>query len=221
MELQIDRNSVFVFDLDDTLYQEYSFLESSFRSISSYYVNFDSCIFEKMIDQYAHQKDVFSFLLDSWPEVISSKQDLIQLYRNHVPKIELFPGVWDFLSKIKTINSKIGLLTDGRSITQRNKIDALGLNGFFDKVIISEEFGTAKPDMSNYIAFSELNPEGNFFYFGDNLSKDFVTPNSLGWETICILDNGKNIHKQDFSLPDPYLPRHCIKSFFDVSLVVG
>jgi putative hydrolase of the HAD superfamily len=220
MELNVDRNSVFVFDLDDTLYQEYSFLESSFRNISSYYVDFDSRIFEKMLDQYAQQKDVFGFLLNSWPDVFSSKTDLIQLYRNHIPEIELFPGVSNILDKIKAINCSIGLLTDGRSITQRNKIKALGLESVFDKVIVSEEFGSEKPTEKNYLVFYELNPNGKFFYFGDNLSKDFITPNGLGWDTICILDNGKNIHTQDFSLPNPYLPRHCIESYFDISLIV-
>ena len=32
---------------------------------------------------------------------------------------------------------------------------------------------------------------------GDNLKKDFLTPNRLGWQTVCLRDDGRNIHKQD------------------------
>ena len=28
------------------------------------------------------------------------------------------------------------------------------------------------------------------------MEKDFIAPNKLGWTTVCLLDNGMNIHKQ-------------------------
>jgi putative hydrolase of the HAD superfamily len=34
----------------------------------------------------------------------------------------------------------------------------------------------------------------------DNVSKDFIAPNIMGWQTICLIDNGKNIHKQQFEI---------------------
>lgn len=36
----------------------------------------------------------------------------------------------------------------------------------------------------------------SFIYVGDNVKKDFITPNALGWKTICIKDDGRNIHSK-------------------------
>lgn len=36
-----------------------------------------------------------------------------------------------------------------------------------------------------------------FTYVGDNLKKDFIAPNALGWLTVCLKDDGRNIHKQE------------------------
>lgn len=55
----------------------------------------------------------------------------------------------------------------------------------------------------------------DFTYVGDIPQKDFLAPNSLGWNTICLLD-GQNIHKQDFSLPKEYLPKVRINSLYEI-----
>lgn len=41
-------------------------------------------------------------------------------------------------------------------------------------------------------------PHLTYMCVSDNLKKDFIAPNALGWETVCPLDDGRNIHKQDF-----------------------
>lgn len=56
-----------------------------------------------------------------------------------------------------------------------------------------------------------------FYYIGDNLRKDFVAPNKLGWQTICLLDNGENIHSQDFSVDSIFLPMHRVKELPSIS----
>ena len=37
----------------------------------------------------------------------------------------------------------------------------------------------------------------NLTYVGDNLKKDFIAPNMLGWLTVCLKDDGRNIHRQE------------------------
>lgn len=213
MELNIFNNSVIVFDLDDTLYCEYDFILSAFKAISKIYkVNKDD-IYYKMTELYEKKEDVFRFLVNSYPSVTSDKEYLISIYRNHKPSISLSKDTGHFLKKIKAIGCKTGLLTDGRSVTQRNKIKSLGLSDYFDLIIISEEFGSEKPELRNYVPFKNLSRNGQFIFIGDNPSKDFITPNKLGWLTICILDQGKNIHKQDFTLPPEYLPTKIVASF--------
>ena len=105
-------------------------------------------------------------------------------------------------------------MTDGYSVTQRNKIKALDIENIFDLIVISEEFGFEKPNPKNFEVFDKFNTIEKY-YIGDNTSKDFIAPNTLGWTTICLLDNGKNIHMQDFNKELIYLPKIKINNLFD------
>jgi putative hydrolase of the HAD superfamily len=100
----------------------------------------------------------------------------------------------------------LGLVTDGYSKTQRNKLKALEIEELFDLVVISEEFGSAKPSEANFAVFHQFKTD-QYYYIADNPAKDFVSPNALGWQTICLIDAGKNIHKQDYTKESLYLPR--------------
>ncbi|WP_368336625.1 hypothetical protein [Parabacteroides merdae] len=67
--------------------------------------------------------------------------------------------------------------------------------------------------------FQDKYADAEFVYIGDNLRKDFITPNKLGWKTICLLDDGRNIHRQDFSCPEEYLPNvkiHTLKELLSL-----
>jgi len=55
-----------------------------------------------------------------------------------------------------------------------------------------------------------------FLYVGDNSKKDFVAPNRLGWRTICLKNDGHNIHEQDFSLSEDFLPRNVVNSIIEI-----
>jgi len=69
--------------------------------------------------------------------------------------------------------------------------------------------------LGNYEIFERKFGEYNFYYVGDNTFKDFISPNKLGLQTICLIDNGTNIYKQNFNLPQEYLPKKNISSFHD------
>ena len=180
-----------VFDLDDTLYYELDFLRSAYKEIAGYLSKENSdTLYQKMLDLYEDKKDVFGFLSS---EYNCSKESLLKIYREHFPDIKLRNGVIEILELLKNENVRMGLLTDGRSLTQRNKIKALDIEKYFDKIIISEEFGTEKPHEKNYTVFLENGFD--YVYVADNPKKDFITPKILGWETIMIEDNeNKRIH---------------------------
>jgi len=55
-----------------------------------------------------------------------------------------------------------------------------------------------------------------FYYIGDNPEKDFIAPNELGWTSICLLDDGKNIHKQNFNVSEEFLPKYRIKNIVEL-----
>lgn len=181
-----------VFDLDDTLYYELDFLKSAYKEIAEHISDEESeVLFQKMFDLYNNNEDVFGFLA---LEYNCSKESLLKIYREHFPTINLREGVREILEHLKKDNIRMGLLTDGRSLTQRNKIKSLDLEKYFEKIIVSEEFGSEKPNENNYRIF--IDGDCDYFYVADNPKKDFVAPNKLGWRTIMIEDDQKKrIHK--------------------------
>lgn len=192
-----------VFDLDDTLVKEIDYLKSAFRSIAAQLDKENPELFAEMLDWYHGKQDVFGNLEARYKSIL--KNELKDFYRNHVPDFDPVSENRQMLIDFKNDGHFLGLITDGFSVTQRNKIKALDIENLFDLIVISEEFGSAKPDVRNFEVFSQFGTKESF-YISDNVSKDFIAPNSLGWTTICLLDSGENIHTQDFNKETVYLP---------------
>ncbi|WP_262435933.1 HAD family hydrolase [Jilunia laotingensis] len=196
---------VVIFDLDDTLYKEIDYLRSAYKEISDFIESeYDKReIYEFMISCYKAGRNTFAEVIREYNLPISVDY-LISIYRSHKPNISLdcdTQFVLEQLSLQKNIN--LGILTDGRGITQNNKIIALGIDQYIrkDNWVISEEFGYSKPSSEGYLYFQKKYKNAAFYYIGDNLVKDFIAPIQLGWTCICLLDDGShNIHKQDLSI---------------------
>lgn len=209
---------VIVFDLDDTLYKEVDFLQSAYREIATF------------VEQHFHLQDVFAEMMryrlegeNVFQRLISEHHldlqvnDLLTLYRNHQPAISLAQLVRDTLEHLHH-NHLIGLITDGRSVSQHAKIDALGLAAYMkpEDMLISEDTGFEKPSVVPFCMLMKRHPAHTYYYIGDNPAKDFVAPNSLGWITICLLDNGMNIHPQQFTEEELTLPRYRISDIGEI-----
>lgn len=204
---------VICFDLDDTLYKEIDYLESAYKEIAEYVGHPE--VTDQMLDWYQSGENAFKKLIEFYNLTLSIA-DLLKIYREHYPDIHLDEGVKEFLVSLKEDGAKLGLISDGRSLTQRNKIKALGLEGFFDIEIISEEFGSEKPCLKNYQAVMDKFPERKLFvYVGDNTAKDFWAPNQLGWRTVCLAQDKRSIHRQDMSLGKEYMPERVITNLKD------
>jgi putative hydrolase of the HAD superfamily len=220
MIIKADYNSYFVFDLDDTLYPEIDYLKSAYYEICNDLVPRKTLnLYNEMLDIHFSGGNAFNFLLEKFPAKKLSLEKLLYLYRNHNPKISLREGALEMLKEIKKKNGKTGIITDGRSITQRNKIQALGLENIIDKLLISGEFGFEKPASVLYESFMDKEVERQYYYLGDNLVKDFVAPKKLGWYCIGILDD-KNIRKQNISeFSDEFLPHIFINKFTEIGII--
>lgn len=221
---------VICFDLDDTLYKEIDYLKSAYREIAGYAAEHcHGCsapvsvlahkAYEAMLAAYHEGQNAFEEL-NKFLGLSLPIGDYLYIYRNHKPKIALTEDVVQTMDALKAEGVRIGLITDGRSVQQRNKIEALGLSRWFDEkdMVISDVFGSEKPALANYEYFMKHYPEcHDFAYVGDNPRKDFIAPNALGWHTICLKDYGRNIHKQDFtSTPAQARPRKMIESLKDL-----
>ena len=211
--------NIFVaFDLDDTLYKEIDFVKSAYNHIalilSEKYVQHHNDI----LTIFGKNTNPFGPLCD-FIKSIGGNEDIAWLlneYRHHTPTLILDPIVEGCLIKLQNNDIPMGIITDGRVISQSNKIKALGLHKYISKknIIISEEIGYDKHHDNGFKIIMSSNPNcDRFYYIGDNLTKDFCWPNKLGWTTVCIKDNGQNIHPQDFNIDKEYLPHHIINNF--------
>lgn len=195
-----------VFDLDDTLVKEIDYLKSAFRAIAVKVDSTNDSLFNQMLFWYQNKENVFQNIESLYG---FSVNELKQQYRTHVPDFIQYKGVSELLLRFKEKGCFIGLITDGYSLTQRNKLKALGIEELFDLIVISEEFGSEKPNENNYKVFHQLATK-DYYYIGDNTAKDFLAPNRLGWISVCLLNNGENIHPQDFTKETVYLPQKTI-----------
>lgn len=203
-----------IFDLDDTLVYEIEFLKSAYKEIAgTVEPERSQALYEEMYTLYEKKENVFEVLHQRYSNY--SKEDLLNIYRNHFPVLILNDGATNVFKYCKDKGYKIGLISDGRSITQRNKLKSLEIEHVFEKIVISEEFGSTKPNSENYKVFV-LDRELEYYYIADNPQKDFIAPNKLGWTTICLLDKGKNIHRQYFDIDLEYLPKLKISNLMEL-----
>eukprot|EP01133_Synstelium_polycarpum_P004770 gene4770-5557_t len=176
-------------------------------------------LMNQMLLKYKAGENVFQWLVE---EGISTSAltigDLLLKYREHQPNIVLRTGVKEVFDAILRREGLIGVLTDGRSISQRNKIKSLGIETYLSRVVISEEFGSEKPEISNYLAFHDLAEQR--IYFGDNITKDFVSPNRLGWNTIFVDGDERKIYRHNNATIDSrFLAKSVIKDFTELNIL--
>ena len=103
--------------------------------------------------------------------------------------IKLLPDAVECLARLQG-RVYLGLLTDGNSISQWAKIDALGLRGRFDATVVTGDWGADffKPHVKGYQYLESRSEQcrGRFVYVADNPSKDFFAPRTLGWDAIRV-----------------------------------
>lgn len=204
-------NTVFVFDLDDTLYKESDYHNSGVRAVSNTIkkvYGFDATPYLNALIE-SGETDIWGSLCNKLglPETV--KQSIVWEYRLHKPDLYLERKVKELLGWLESESAGVAILTDGRSITQRLKAEALGLSHL--PIYISEEYSSAKPDPARFELIKNTYTGHNFIYVGDNPAKDFLAPNRLGWITFALKGDIKNIHSQDISnLDEHYLPNYWI-----------
>jgi len=209
--------TVFVLDLDDTLYQEADYQASGFKEVvrkiqEIYGKNLENDLI-RLIQ--LGNTDVLGGLCKAARLPNSVKDTLLWIYRLHHPNISLEPDVKKFVNLLKQRAAGLAILTDGRSFSQRAKLKALELSQF--PAYISEEYGDQKPSSTRFEAIASDISAKQYIYIADNPEKDFLAPNTLGWLTVGVIDRGKNIHSQIVKdLPNEYSPSFWIGSLSEL-----
>lgn len=193
---------VIAFDLDDTLYKEADYASSAYMEVAKVAEKRFGAdgkeAYRAMRDALEHHENPFT-ALEQVASVALPIPELVEIYRQHFPDISLDATVWQTLDVLEKMGHRLCLVTDGRSSTQRHKIEALALRRFIspEAIFISEETGADKRLADNFVSVERLFPGDRYVYVGDNPAKDFFHPNRMGWLTVCLKDDGRNIHPQE------------------------
>lgn len=187
---------ILIFDLDDTLYPEHTFVESGFRAVAAMLAskfNLDqrqSLNYMLETLQRKGRGGVFDELLRS-RGLLSARlvQNCVQTYRQHQPEISLYPAARNFLDENR--GRPMYLVTDGNKNVQARKVCSIGLDEYFKRVFITHRFGVHNAKPSTYCFDLIRKIEGcawsDMAYIGDNPVKDFVNLNSLGMLTVRVM----------------------------------
>lgn len=210
-----------VFDIDDTLYNELDYVKSGYKVVSEFLIkkyNIKDC-YKKLIDLFCiSSKNVFNRLLDEEKIIYDSDDifELVNIYRNHFPNIKISDDKIEVIKELKN-NYKLAIVSDGNYSTQKLKSDALGLESFFDKIILTDKFGKEYWKPSNK-AFELLSKKFNvsfeeMIYIGDNPNKDFYY-SFYGIRTIRFV-NYLGIYFKD-NYYDNIKENYKIENFFEL-----
>ena len=189
---------VVVFDLDDTLYREWDFVRGGFKEVARHIA--DLCheppvrIYRELLKVYSlyGRGNTFDHLLKELR--LESRCDvmaLVNIYRTHSPKIDLFDDAKDVLFRLKKMKYRLGMITDGCDTVQKGKVVALGIEHYFSDIIYTHKLGIDyyKPNPLSYnIMAKDMNCSfRDMVYVGDNPLKDFVTAKKLGIMTVRMM----------------------------------
>lgn len=191
-----------VFDLDDTLYLERDYVRSGFAYVAQ--MTATSAEESRGIAAWLWRAfergvrgDTFDRLIAARPALAGSvtSAELVDAYRGHTPTLSLLPGTADLLAELRARGLKLGVLSDGPLGSQRSKAEALGLDEWFDPVLLtaSRGKGFTKPGTRGFewIATRWHLPHTELLYIADNPLKDFIGPRELGWRTIRLRTPGQ------------------------------
>lgn len=187
---------ILIFDLDDTLYEEMSFVISGFRAVARHgremfkWDDVESLEFLIKTLQAEGRGRVFDRWLETYGRMSKANlNDALRIYRHHTPTIEIFPAAQRVLDLYRQ-RTPLYLVTDGHKIVQRNKIRALNIWDDFRRIFITHRFGihNAKPSIHcfNLIRQAEGCDWRSMVYVGDNPHKDFVNLKPLGVLTVRV-----------------------------------
>lgn len=198
-----------IFDLDDTLYYELDYVKSGFRAVSEYIafryqVDKDEFYQELLnILEIEGRGKTFNIALEKFVLPAAELEKMIDVYRSHNPEnIRLYEDAVEILNRyLKEKRYKTGIITDGNSEVQWNKIRSLGLDEKVNQIIVTDDFGVdkRKPHFFSYqrmLKLLQVKAE-EAVYVGDNPVKDFITARKLGLKTVRIVrEHGMHIDKR-------------------------
>lgn len=215
---------VIVFDLDDTLYREITFVKSGFQEVAQYLQDSYQVPVKRSFDFMIRKLEegrgrIFDdLLLEHGTYNKKTVRQCLSVYRRHQPKIQLTPEADDCLRRLR--NYPLYIVTDGNKLVQANKIRALELEQRVRFCYVTHRYGVknSKPSPYCFLKICErekVSPQ-DVVYIGDNPHKDFVGIKPLGFKTIRL----RNGQYKDVIKPEEFEADYQIKSLNELDDVL-
>ena len=206
------------FDLDDTLYFRQ---DAFFQAFTAFFKSDDKELKKSASDRcrirgdevfYQSQRGIITMqemyiyrfqkgFRDVGIELSDSEAlDFHAVYKQFLYSMKLNPNVISMLDFAKS-KFNLGIITNGPSEHQRNKIHSLGLEKWINPelIVISGEHGFDKPEKELFKIAEQKSckkPE-NLIIIGDSYKNDIIPASELGWHTIWL-----NLYDEKLSPPE-------------------
>lgn len=105
-------------------------------------------------------------------------------------KLELYPGVREVLDELRP-RYRMAALSDGQSVWALPELRSVGLEKYFDPVIVSGDLGFRKPDPRMFellLSQMELSPD-EILFVGNDMYRDIFGAGQLGIRTVFFRSN--------------------------------
>lgn len=218
--------TLIAFDLDDTLYKECDYVMSGYMYVAGTLARRlrvpPEMLVEVMTGGDSDSRHPFDRLHDYLDGAVSV-DSMVAMYREHQPVLTLPDATRECLDRLSDAGYTLALITDGRHMGQWNKIQALGLTHWFKPrlISVSADIGADKTSPLPWQRMEQLTPQcTGRWYIGDNPRKDFRHPRAMGWRTVMLVDDGRNIKPQNVPLPADYQAEHTVTSLLELPAII-
>jgi len=197
------RPSVVIFDLDDTLVDHSSALRAGAHALAK------AARPDTNADEFAAQWKAIH--AEKYPRYLRGELRYENMCRERIweaidtslpPKaadalfaayMNAYRAAWrlfgDVLSCLAALSTyRLGIISNGRSSEQREKLKILGIEHHFEHVAVSDEAGMAKPDPRIFLgacAAMHVAPESAVFV-GDNRDIDYLAARAAGMSAVWL-----------------------------------
>ncbi|RLI92324.1 MAG: haloacid dehalogenase [Candidatus Altiarchaeales archaeon] len=195
-----DKIRALFFDIDDTLYdstlQANLARESAIKAMieAGLDVNEEKAmsslreIVRKFGSNYSYHFDELlkKFGYDPNPRIVAA--GVVAYHTTKIAYLVPFPDTIPTLLRLRDLGYRLGIITDGISVKQWEKLIRLGLQHFFHSVTISSDVGREKPDPEIFkiaIKNAGCKPK-EAIMVGDRPDRDISGANKVGMVTVQI-----------------------------------
>lgn len=203
-----------IFDLDGTLLNrdislkkfvenQYERCKQAFRHIhkNTYIDRF----IELDARGYVWKDKVYQQLIDEFQIEGLTWKELLDDYIHHFPfHCTPFDNVENTLKRLYEDNLSLGMITNGFEVFQMNNLKALGIDPFFQSILVSEREGIKKPDPEIFCRSAELLgfSTKECLFIGDHPENDVKAAKAVGMTTVWKKDSYWDEVDADFVLED-------------------